>query len=96
MDRERYKRLIMFFASLLVIGLQTANFAYIWFTEYNRRSVIQIFYWRRGNWVLIGQYNTDRYYERPIKFKVTITIPEGQTGEYPVDAIAFIRQPFDN
>ena len=56
MDRERYKRLIMFFASLLVIGLQTANFAYIWFTEYNRRSVIQIFYWRRGNWVLIGLY----------------------------------------
>lgn len=47
-----------------------------------------------GNWVLIGQYNTDRYYERPVKFKVTITIPEGQTGEYPVDAIAFIRQPF--
>ena len=56
MDRERYKRLIMFFASLLVIGLQTANFAYIWYTEYNRRSVIQIFYWRRGNWVLIGFY----------------------------------------
>ena len=47
-----------------------------------------------GNWVLIGQYNTDRYYERPVKFKVTITIPEGQSGEYPVDAIAFIRQPF--
>lgn len=56
MDRERYKRLIMFFASLLVIGLQTANFAYIWYTEYNRKSVIQMFYWRRGNWVLISLY----------------------------------------
>ena len=56
MDRERYKRLIMFFASLLVIGLQTANFAYIWFKYYNRRSVIQMFYWRRGNWVLFGLY----------------------------------------
>lgn len=56
MRRERYKRLIMFFASLFVIGLQAANFAYIWFTEYNRRSVIQIYYWRRGNWVLIGLY----------------------------------------
>ena len=56
MERERYKRLIMFFASLLVIGLQTANFAYIWYTEYNRRSVIRIYYWRRGNWVLIGLY----------------------------------------
>ena len=47
-----------------------------------------------GSWVLIGQYNTDRYYERPRKFRVTITIPEGQQGEYPIDAIAFIRQPF--
>ncbi len=47
-----------------------------------------------GSWVLVGQYNTDRYYERPVKFKVNITIPEGQTGEYPVDAIAFIHQPF--
>ncbi len=47
-----------------------------------------------GSWVLAGQYNTDRYYERPVKFKVNITIPEGQTGEYPVDAIAFIHQPF--
>ena len=49
-----------------------------------------------GNWVLIGQYNTDRYYERPVKFKVNITIPGGQSGEYPVDAIAFIHQPFTN
>ncbi len=56
MDRERYKRLIMFFASVLVIGLQTANFAYVWYTEYNRKSVIQFFYWRRGNWVLFGLY----------------------------------------
>ena len=49
-----------------------------------------------GSWVLIGQYNTDRYYERPVKFKVNITIPEHQTGEYPVDAIAFIQQPFSD
>ena len=49
-----------------------------------------------GNWVLIGQYNTDRYYERPVKFKVNITIPDGQSGEFPIDAIAFIQQPFAN
>ena len=48
-----------------------------------------------GSWVLVGQYNTDRYYERPVKFKVTITVPEGQQGEYPVDAIAFIREAFN-
>lgn len=49
-----------------------------------------------GNWVLVGQYYTDRYYERPVKFRVNITIPDGQSGEYPVDAIAFIHQPFEN
>ena len=49
-----------------------------------------------GSWVLVGQYNTDRYYERPVKFKVTISIPENQSGEYPVDAVAFIHQPFSN
>ncbi len=47
-----------------------------------------------GGWVMVGKYDTDRYYERPVKFKVTITIPEGQQGEYPVDAIGFIHVPF--
>ncbi len=46
----------MFFASLLVIGLQTANFAWIWFNFYNKKGVMRFFYWRRGNWALIGLY----------------------------------------
>lgn len=54
--RERYKRLIMFLASVLVIGLQTFNFAYVWFTEYNYREVIGSVYWRRGHWALIVLY----------------------------------------
>ena len=54
--RERYKRLIMFLASALVIGLQTLNFAYVWFTQYNYRKVIGSLYWRRGNWALIALY----------------------------------------
>ena len=49
-----------------------------------------------GSWVYAGEYVTDRYYERPVKFTVTITIPDGQSGEYPVDAIALIHQPFGN
>ena len=57
-------------------------------------STVQMHIPTGGSWVLIGQYNTDRYYERPVKFKVTITVPEGQQGEYPVDAIAFVREPF--
>ena len=54
--RERYKRLIMFFASVLVIGIQTLNFAYIWYTQYNFRKVMRVLYWRRGNWALIALY----------------------------------------
>ena len=54
--RERYKRLFMFMASVLVIGIQTANFAYVWFTQYNFRSVIGPIYWRRGHWALILLY----------------------------------------
>ena len=56
MRRERYKRLIMFLASVLVIGIQTANFAYVWFTQYNFRSVIGSVYWRRGHWALFALY----------------------------------------
>ncbi len=54
--RERYKRLIMFLASVLVIGLQTANFAWVWFNKYNFKSVIGSTYWRRGHWALILLY----------------------------------------
>lgn len=54
--RERYKKLIMFLASVLVIGLQTLNFAYVWFTRYNFRNVIGSMYWRRGHWALIAFY----------------------------------------
>ena len=54
--REKYKRLIMFLASVLVIGLQTLNFAYVWFTQYNFRSVIGSTYWRRGHWALFALY----------------------------------------
>ena len=56
MRRERYKRLIMFLASVLVIGIQTANFAYVWFSQYNYRSVIGSVYWRRGHWALFALY----------------------------------------
>ena len=56
MRRERYKRLIMFLASVLVIGVQTANFAYVWFTKYNYRNVMGFIYWRRGHWALIALY----------------------------------------
>lgn len=46
----------MFFASLLVIGLQTANFAYVWYHYYTKAGVMRFSYWRRGNWALIALY----------------------------------------
>ncbi|HIR26967.1 MAG TPA: sugar transferase [Candidatus Choladousia intestinigallinarum] len=54
--RERYKRLIMFLASVLIIGIQTAAFAYAWFHDYCRVDVIGKLYWNRGNWALIALY----------------------------------------
>ena len=46
----------MFLASVLVIGIQTLNFAYVWYTQYNFRRVMGAVYWRRGNWALIALY----------------------------------------
>ena len=56
MRRERYKRLIMFLASFLVIGVQTANFAYIWLTEYNKRRIIRVYYAKWGHLALFAMY----------------------------------------
>ena len=56
MKREQYKRLVMFLASVLVIGIQTVNFAYVWYTQYNYKKVIGSIYWRRGHWALIALY----------------------------------------
>ena len=55
-NREQYKRLIMFFASTLILLVQVAIFYYIWHRYYNYRSVIGALYWRRGNWALMGVY----------------------------------------
>ena len=38
--RERYKRLIMFLASVLIIALQTGVFAYAWFHVYYDTDII--------------------------------------------------------
>ena len=46
----------MFLASVLVIGIQTLNFAWVWFNKYNYKSVIGSTYWRRGHWALILLY----------------------------------------
>lgn len=55
--RERYKRLYRFFSLVVIIGLLTATFAYVWYSHfaYNEEILLKIFF-RRGNYVLIGLY----------------------------------------
>lgn len=53
--REQYKRVIMFFASALILAVQTAIYAYVWFSYYDSRGVIRTTF-ARGNWVVVGMY----------------------------------------
>ena len=46
----------MFFASALIMGIQTGLFAYVWFQQYNDQAIIKIKYFYRGNWALIALY----------------------------------------
>ena len=54
--RERYKRLIMFLASTIILAAQTGVFAYSWFVYYGQKEVIRRDYYFWGNVVAIGQY----------------------------------------
>ena len=55
--REQYKRLIMFLNSAVILLLQTAIFAYVWYQFYADNEVILLkTFWRRGNYVVIGLY----------------------------------------
>lgn len=54
--REQYKRLIMFLASVLIVGIQTGVFAYAWFHEYHVRDIIGRRYGYWGHWALIVLY----------------------------------------
>ena len=52
---ERYKRIIMFLASALIVAVETMLFAYIWYEFYLAKDVIgRLFV--RGNQVIIGLY----------------------------------------
>lgn len=53
---ERYKRLLMFLASVLIIALQTGVFAYTWFHDYYDKDVIGRMYGYWGHWALLGLY----------------------------------------
>ena len=52
--KDKYKRFITFLSALLLLGVLTGVFAYIWYRYYSDTIVLP--YYRRGNWVLIGIY----------------------------------------
>ena len=47
-----------------------------------------------AQWVEIGSWTTDKYYERPRKIGLTLEIDAGAVGEFPIDAIGFVYTPF--
>lgn len=55
--REKYKRIFRFLNALLIIGLLTAVFAFMWYGNFadNEDQMIKPFF-RRGNYVLIALY----------------------------------------
>lgn len=55
--RERYKRLVKFMSSVLIILMQMLVYAYIWYTcyAYGDDAPIDPF-WNRGNYVVVGLY----------------------------------------
>ena len=52
--RDRYKRLITFASALVLMGILTGIFAYVWYENYSETIVLP--YYRRGNWTLIAIY----------------------------------------
>lgn len=53
-DFTQFKRILKFFASLLVIVMETAIYGYVWIKYYNR--ILDFPFWRRGNWLMIAVY----------------------------------------
>ena len=54
--REQYKRMIMFLSSALIVALETAIFAYLWYYYYADEAIIGKTFWKKGNFVVIAQY----------------------------------------
>ncbi len=52
--RDRYKRIISLSLALILLGILTGTFAFVWYTYYSETIVLP--FYRRGNWVLIGIY----------------------------------------
>ncbi len=53
-NRDQFKRIFSFFAAVLLVGLYTLGFAWVWYHSYS--GTILLPFYRRGNWVMILIY----------------------------------------
>lgn len=51
---EQYKRIISFFAALIMLAMTTTVFGYTWYEFYGADIVLP--FYRKGNWLVIGIY----------------------------------------
>ena len=51
---EQYKRIVKFFGSVVIVLLELVLYYYVCMNYYNRNMTIA--FWRRGNWLIIGEY----------------------------------------
>lgn len=56
--RERYKRLILFLTSAIILSVQTIVFIDVWFNDYSNTGAN---YFNRGNYIVIAQYTLMLY-----------------------------------
>lgn len=57
--REQYKKLVTFVATLFILGVLTAIFAYVWYHSYAKKGAQ---YFVRGNYVIVAQYTLILYF----------------------------------
>ena len=53
-NKEQYKRIISFFSTLLILGLLTLEFAFVWYVAYSDKLLLP--FYRRGHWLMILVY----------------------------------------
>ena len=53
-NNERYKRLIKTCAAVIIVAVEVLLYWCVWTGYYNR--IIEIPFWRRGNWLIVGLY----------------------------------------
>ena len=52
--RERYKRIVKFGSAGLILCIEIFMYGIIWTEHFNK--ILQLPYWRRGNWLIIAMY----------------------------------------